>query len=111
MLSEFEVAHFISRIDDVLSSPALTDWQRCFLADIRGKISRYGVRTEKQLSKLTRLTKGPTEPDPKVPDNPDRSLIGCLHGLQPEPKALSNEIHFPFVTHFAFEIRSDLVTC
>lgn len=73
MLSEIEVAHFKNRIDDVLSNRTLTDWQRRFLTDILGKIGRYGVRTrltEKQLSMLTRLTTGPTDPDPKVADNP-----------------------------------------
>jgi endonuclease YncB( thermonuclease family) len=64
MLSEMEIARFKDRIDDVLSNRPLTDWQRRFLSDIRGKIDRYGVKTrlsEKQLSMLTRLTQGARE--------------------------------------------------
>lgn len=74
MLSEIEVAHFKSRIDDVLANRPLTDWQRRFLTDIRGKIGRYGVRTrltEKQHSMLTRLTQGAATPDLRmVGDSP-----------------------------------------
>lgn len=65
MLSEIEVAHFKRRIDDALSNRSLTDWQRRFLTDIRGKIDRYGVRTrltEKQHSMLARLTQVAMEP-------------------------------------------------
>lgn len=60
MLSEIEITYFRSRIDDILREGQSTAWQRQFLADMRGKIDRYGTRTrlsEKQLGMLRRLTK------------------------------------------------------
>lgn len=60
MLSEVEIAYFRSRIDDVLHDGNPTVWQRQFLADMRGKIDRYGTKTqlsEKQLGILRRITK------------------------------------------------------
>lgn len=60
MLSEIEITYFRSRIDDVLREGQPTAWQRQFLADMRGKIDRYGTKTrlsEKQLGMLRRLTK------------------------------------------------------
>ncbi len=59
MLSEFEIKHLQSRIDDVLRQRRVTQWQRNFLLDMRVKIERYGTRTrfsEKQLATLKRLT-------------------------------------------------------
>ncbi|MDM9621945.1 MULTISPECIES: thermonuclease family protein [unclassified Rhizobium] len=59
MLSEAEIAHFKSRIEEILCDGKPTEWQRRFLIDMRDKIGRYGVRTrlsEKQLAMLRRLT-------------------------------------------------------
>jgi hypothetical protein len=90
MLSEIEVAQFKNRIDDVLSNRPLTDWQRRFLTDIRGKIGRYGVRTrltEKQRSMLVRLTQRATEHSVRtVPDSPQPKAFEAVERTVARPR-------------------------
>jgi endonuclease YncB( thermonuclease family) len=60
MLSEIEITHFRSRIEDMLRDGKLTEWQRRFLVDMQEKIGRYGTRarlSDKQLSALRRITR------------------------------------------------------
>jgi endonuclease YncB( thermonuclease family) len=64
MLNETDIAFFRRRIDELLRDGQLTDWQRQFLGDVGGKISRYGVRaklSDKQFAILRRLTNTPVE--------------------------------------------------
>lgn len=78
MLSEFDIAFFNRRIEEVLHEGSPTEWQRQFLSDVGGKISRYGARTkltDKQLAILRRLTQEITKPPglATVPEQTARS--------------------------------------
>ncbi len=90
MLSETEIAHFRSRIGEVLSDGTPTSWQRQFLIDIRDRFERYGTKTrlsDKQLSMLGRLTQTPTQaPAFRVAAESSRSQAYRPTHINPSPR-------------------------
>ncbi len=81
MLSEEDVGFFRRRIDELMEDARLSEWQRQFLGDMRGKIARYGVRTkvsDKQFAILKRLTQ-------EKSTRPNLRLISAAEPLLPSP--------------------------
>ncbi len=100
MLSEAEIAHFKSGIEEILGDGTPTEWQRRFLTDMRDKIGRYGVKTrlsEKQLAMLRRLTKtAVVTPESRTDAEGSRSEpFRPSLPIRPRPRSPSGRNRFP----------------